>query len=332
MGTVRKFVRTWIVGRMLLRNPVAFVAIWLVNRLRRGHRTASEVPLSTLRARGRVGADFLDRRGLVDENAPQPTGEIDDLDAFARSNAEPSDRGSDGSDGSDGAGDGFDPAAVDDRVREFCEHTAAYRLVYRVRWGRGFRLGARLASRLTSRIEQLNLPGTDVGWRRLHSRFVAVDLPDDTRDGVRGWVRTADCGDCVFLALYGTYEHDPDEVDRGERFVNVAVPLPGCTLSTVLRPRNVARPDRGPFGRLAKRFGRGVGSEDVTGGGIEWTTAGGGHPGLYLRFPWVAFRLPVSQRFRVLPAGPDDSGQLHATHEMWLFGIRFLRIDYRMER
>lgn len=341
MGIVGRFVRTWIVGRLLKRNPIVLVLLWLVNRVRRGLRTAREVPLSTLRARGRVGANFLERRGLVDDRAPPPNGEIDDLDAFARSSGGPSDED-----------DGFDPASVDERVRDFSERTAAYRLAYRVRWGRGFRLGARLAARVTSRIEQLNLPGRSVGWRRLHSRFVAVDLPDDPRDDVRGWVRTDDDGDCVFLALYGSHTHDTDGHGSAERFVNIAVPLPGCTLSTVLRPRNVGpsemdSAERSRLGRVIRpvsrftarldRFASGPVSRDgaeseSVGDGIEWTTAGGGHPGLYLRLPGTAYRLPIGQRFLVAPAGPDDSAKLRAVHEMRVVGVRFLRIDYRMER
>ncbi|GAB6879117.1 hypothetical protein JCM17823_13910 [Halorubrum gandharaense] len=319
MGAIRRFLRIWVVGKLLKRNPVVFAVATVVGLIRRGRRLAREVPLSTLRSRGRVGADFFERRGLVDDSAPTPDGELADLDAFARSREEPA---------TDAAADGFDPARVDDEVRRFCEQTADYTFAYRVRWGRGFRLGARLVDPLTTRIEQLNLPGKATGWRRLHSRFVALGLPDDPRDGVRGWVRTDEEGACVFLATYGTHVAGADDPEAagggpaGERLVNVAVPLPFCTLSTVLRARNFEKGDAGLLGRGGVP------------GGLEWTTAGPGHPGLYLRFPFLPLRLPVSQRFRVWPAPADAAEEgndpLRATHEMWLFGLKFLKVEYRM--
>lgn len=302
MGIIAGFLRKWVLGRLLKRNPLVFVLLWVVNRLRRSHRTAREIPLSSLRARGRVGADFLDRNGFADA-AASPEGQLEDLDALAAD--------------ADGArDDAFDPDAVDRGVRRFYEHTAVHTFVYRVRWGRGFRLGARIASRITRRIEQLALPGTRTDWRRLHSRFVPVDLPEDPRDDVRGWVRTDEDGTCVFLALYGTHAADDGDGAPGERYVNIAVPLPGCTLSTVLRARNLD--------------GGGMLRRERPDGGIELTTAGGGDTGLYLRLPALAVRLPVSQRFRVWSTSSNEGGELRASHEMWLFGLQFLTVEYRI--
>lgn len=294
MGRVSRFVRVWVVGRLLKRNPLIAVLLTVVGLLRRARRGTRGIPLSPVRAGAFVGGDFLARAGYVEPDEPTPAGELDNLGAFDR----PS----------------FDPDAVAPAVREFYERTGDYRMTYRVRWGRGFRLGARLAGRLTSRIEQLNLPGGGSGWRPLRGRFVAVDVPDDPREAVRGWVRENVAGEAVFVALYGAHETD------GERFVNIAVPLPGGNLSTVLRPRNVG--------------------ED--GDAIEWTTEGGGDPGLFVVTRVGAFRLPVGQRFVVRRAtdaengaggeGPSADASMTATHEMWVLGATFLRIDYRTER
>lgn len=285
MGRLSRFVRTWVVGRLLKRNPLFAVLLWLLAWLRRSYRAAKDVPLSPVRARLRVGSDFLHRRGLVARDDPTPAGELDDLAAFDRAS--------------------FAAAEVDPTVRDFFEHTGGYAFRYRVRWGRGFRLGARLAARVTSRIEQLNLPGTATDWRSLKSEFVPVSVPGDPRSRVRGWVRTDGTGTAVFVALYGTHERD------GERFVNVAVPLPGCNLSTVLRPRRYA--------------------DD----GVEWTTDGGGDPGLFLVTPLGPFRLPLSQRFRVWrpdAGGATGTAALHASHEMWVLGVQFLAVEYRISR
>lgn len=306
MGRVTRWIRRWIVGRFLLRNPLLAVLWWLLSALRRSRRAARDIPLSPVRGTSRIGATFFARSGLsTDGNV---SGEVDDLDTFARDSAV-----------DEATADGFDPAAVDPEVRRFYEATDEYAMRLRVRWGRGFRLGARLAALLTSRIEQLNLSGGGGGWLPLSSRFVAVSVPDDPRADIRGWVRTAavdatgsggpGLGDAVFVALYGVHERE------GERFVNIAAPLPGSNLSTVLRMRNY-------------------------GDGIELTTAGDGDPGLFLVTRFGAFRLPVRQRFRTHPAdgalgdgdGASGGADLVATHEMWLFRLRFLRIDYRIER
>ncbi|MGZ0747847.1 hypothetical protein [Haloparvum sp. AD34] len=296
MGRLRAWIRTLGAGR-LRKRALAWAAVaWLAGLVRRSRAAARDVPLSPVRAGRYVGADFLERRGLVDREAPTPNGELDDLDEFGS--------------------DTFDPEAVQPSVRRFYEETAAYAMDYRVTWSFGFRIGAALAGRLTSRIEQLNLPNWGSGWRPLDSRFVAVDVPGDPRKEVRGWVRTttergdaAGAGDgpddadreAVFVALYGAYEADE------ERLVNIAVPLPGGNLSTVLRARNV---------------------DD----GIEWTTDGGGDPGLYLVTPLGPFRLPMSQRFVVWNSSSAAKPDLRARHEMAVFGLRFLTVEYRMER
>lgn len=346
MGSLLGFVRALAFGRLRKLTPGWLAIAWLVGVLRSSRSAAVEVPLSPVRAGWFVGADFLERRGLVDKNAPTPVGELDDLSEFDR----PS----------------FAPGGVPLSVRRFYEHTAEYEMEYRVTWSAGFRIGAQLAGRLTTRIEQLNLPNRNSGWRPLDSRFVAVDIPGEPREEVRGWVRTTakrepvsegedadDVNDtddtddtdndeeAVFVALYGAHEVDD------ERLVNIAVPLAGGNLSTVLRARNAAA-------------------------GIEWTTAGEGDPGLYLMTPLCPFRLPMSQRFTVWDKNDTDTDtdadvdtdtdtdvdtvieigtdtdtdvdtdidteaattepDLRARHEMEILGRRFLTVDYRLKR
>lgn len=276
---------------------LAIAALAALGGLRRARSAAREVPLSPLTAGRRVGPDYPERRGVAGDG--EPAGEMDSLDAYARP--------------------GFDPDAVHPAVRRFYERTSDYRMTYRVRWAPGFRLGAAFASRLTARIEQLNLPGPRESTpRRLASRFVSV-LPDaDPREGVRAWVRTdAESGAAVFVALYGAHEVD------GERLVNIAAPLPGASLGTVLRPEHLSLDD--PAGRT----------------GLELTTFHPGDPGLYLTVPPLSVALPLAQRFRVWPAdaptapappSDDRDFDLVATHEMWVLGRRFLTVTYGIER
>jgi len=185
-----------------------------------------------------------------------------------------------------------------------------------VTWHRGFRVGAALATRLTSRIQQLDLPGPwDDGTLHLRSRLAGVRPDADPREGARAWVRTdARTGEAVFVAVYATHERG------GERYSNVAVPLPWSNLSTVLH----------------------VDAFDGTaaGSGVELTTRAPGDPGLYLVTPAGAVSLPLAQRFRVWPAdapgAPADptSGEAVAvaTHEMWVFDRQFLTIRYGVVR
>ncbi|MFC4406612.1 hypothetical protein [Haloarchaeobius iranensis] len=173
----------------------------------------TDVPLSPLVARGRVGGDWVARAGVG--TGDHPVGEMDDMAAFA--------------------GDGFDPELVDPDVRAFYERTSEHALSLTAEWHRPFRTGAWLASQLTGRMEQLNLPAPGDGRTvRLRSEFERIDPALDPRDGARMWVRTdADTGDGVFVAAYGSHVAD------GERYVNIGVPLPGCNLSTVLSLRNL---------------------------------------------------------------------------------------------
>ncbi|ODR81076.1 hypothetical protein BG842_01855 [Haladaptatus sp. W1] len=203
----------------------------------------------------------------------------------------------------------FDPDEVHPEVRRFYECTADYDMAYRVHWHRGFRVGAALAARLTSRIEQLNLPGP---WQSsggpLTSELVAIDPDEDPRDGARAWIRTDGTGTAVFVAIYASHVRD------GIRYVNIAVPLPWSNLSTVLHVRTLDGS---------------VGDEDGEGTGIELTTRSEtGDEGLYLRTPLGPVALPMEQRFRVAPEGDG----IHAEHAMWVFGRRFLTIEYDANR
>lgn len=265
--------------------------------LARARKRASEVPLSPISADWYVGPNFVEREGLA--TGDEPAGEVADVAHFA--------------------GEAFDPDRLHPEVRRFYEQTADYEMRYRARWHRPFRTGAALASRLTSRIEQLNLPGPgDESWHRLESRFLdanepgSVSIGDDpaepAREDVRAWVRTdPETGDAVFVALYATHHRD------GDGFVNISVPVPGGGVDTVLRPENLA-----------------IAGDDRT--GIRLSTEAAGDPGLFLRTPLGAVEAPGGQTFEVWPAESGDDADLHATHEMWLFGRTFLTVEYEIER
>lgn len=256
---------------------------------------ARGIQFSPVTARGRVGADFVERRGLADPDAPTPRGEMDDLAAFARP--------------------GFDPARVHPVVRDFYERTADYRMASRARWHRPFRAGAALAAPLTSYLAQLNLQGPrEDGWRWLASEFVALAPERDPRDGARAWIRTTEDGEAVFVALYGSHVSD------GERLVNIAAPLPGGNLSTALR---IAHLDAGAeTGVELTTFG----PDDP---GLYWVT-----PPLAFALPLdQRFRVwPAAHGWGNAPGVPSDptggDAVALATQEMWCLGSKFLTVEY----
>lgn len=205
-------------------------------------------------------------------------------------------------------------------MRRFYERTVEYRLVYTVTWHRGFRTGAALVSPLTGWIEQLNLPGPDeTGHRELRSRIIALDAQVDPRRDARVWIRVDPSSDeAVFVANYAL--HKQDECT----YTNVAVPLPGANLSTVLHINSLKTNEGGVV--LAT-------DTDMN------TDTGDG--GLYFVTPFGAITLPMEQTFRVWPADASDapdapdapdaaeSTGIVATHEMRIYGRTFLTITYR---
>lgn len=275
------------VGRRFAIRAVLAVGLALAALRSIGARRVGELPFAPVYGRGRIGADWADRRGLAGDPV---SGEVDRFSIYDRP--------------------GFDSGSVHPEVRRFYERTGEYDLEYRTRWHPGFRLGAALAAVLTSRLEQLNLPGRNDGrTRELESELAAVSRAVDPR-GSRVWTRTDPDGRAVFVAIYTTHTR------REVTYANVAVPLPGSNLSTVLRPVH-------------------------DGAGVRFTTRGPGEGGLYLVTPVGAVQLPMAQRFRVLPAdsaegrdlrAPTEDTDLAAAHEMWLCGRQFLTVRYRIRR
>ena len=284
---------TMLLGHGVL-NAVGFALVGLLGwRLVDPGPTAPPLglPISRLTSRGRVGADFLERRGLVATG--DASGMVDGFDVFGTP-----------------AFDATRPPAL---VRAFYERTAAFDLDVEASWDPGFGLGARLYDRVGSRVEQMNFPVADHDSARLRSRIVPVDDAADGREGVRAWVRTyAETGTAIYVACYATHRHD------GTPYMNIAFPLPWTNLTSILE----------------------VGDAAGRGGGILLSTLGAGDAGVYLRTPLGPLRTPVTETIHVwaaderaaFPDGFEPSGaDAYARHEVFLFGRRFLSLDYRIE-
>jgi hypothetical protein len=211
----------------------------------------------------------------------------------------------------------FNPDSVDPKVRSFYEETSRYRLVVRPHWKSGFRLGGRLAHLLGTWLGQLRLPiASESQQDHIESRLLPLDDFVDGREGVRGWVRTYLGTDkAMYVAAYATHSQ------MRNTYMNIAFPLPGGNLSSIL---HIAPESSG----------------SIHGGVILSTLAASdpaGDQGVYYVNRVVPVRLPIDETITVWSVGSDDSGAtpltdsepvMRARHQMWLFGINFLNLDY----
>lgn len=206
------------------------------------------------------------------------------------------------------AGPDFDPAAVDDRVREFYEHTTRFSLdiVPRLRiWGRpGYLLYRSVVARP---LGQANVPMNQrEAQRGVHSRIDTVSRPDGTVR-FRGWIRSfRDTGEPIYVGIYTTYRRD----DRG--YVSVGFPLPQASFTATLAPTafgagGLALDSRGLHGQA----GHYLAYVDPRTGEVTALAVHG-----------FAERLEVAM----------EDGELQAVHNFWVFGLPFLTLHYTIRR
>ncbi|MCR9143760.1 MAG: YndJ family protein [bacterium] len=266
------------------------------------HRFRPGIPFSRLSSKGKVGRDFFERSGWIDDapNASTPVGLVDDLQSY---------------DGLD-----FSVARLHPDIREFYEHTDDFELSVTPRW-RWFMLpAARLYSKLSSRLEQMNFPilPTDSA---MTSRILPIRDVADGRSGVRAWVRHYDAsGQAIYAAAYASHRA------AGRTFMNIAFPVPGGNITSILRLQNLdAALD---------------GKNDA--GGIALTSRphpiAPGDEGVYFANRIAPLRLPINETITVytrdMPGGRSIAcgGDLVAHHRMWLFGFVFLELEYCIQR
>lgn len=251
-------------------------------------RYETGIPFSRLRGRGRIGADFFERHHLTASGSIQ--GLVDSMSVFASAD--------------------FDPDVLSPAIRDFYERTARYELVVDPAWQRGFFTAARLFKRLSVAVQQMNFPlARESGETLMESRIIPLNDQEDGRTGVRAWVRQfVDTRLPIYAAAYSTHTY------RGRTYMNIAFPLPYCNLTSILRLYR-----DGEELVLTSLSGREKGDE-----------------GVYLVTPLMPLRLPINETIRVrsVDRGADHGPEVppnvtvHARHDMWLFGIRFLTLTY----
>ena len=98
------------------------------------------------------------------------------------------------------------------------------------------------------------------------------------------------------------------DLQAGKEFMNIALPLPFSTMTGVLELNAIGN----DLQLTSKK------TSTVSDAGIYLTSKFGTY-----------FRLPIEENFVVRE---ETDGSLSAKHEMWIFSVPFLTIDYRIQQ
>jgi hypothetical protein len=204
----------------------------------------------------------------------------------------------------------FDPAEVDQRVRDFYEHTTRFALDIVPEWKTWVRPGYLLYRAVVARpLGQANVPMNQrEALRGVRSRIDTITTDGASADGagvaVRGWIRSfADTDEPIYVGIYTTYRHD----ERG--YVSVGFPVPHGSFTATLVPRR--RDD----------------------GGLTLSSHGDGHAGHYLTYVDPESGELTTVAVHGFAEQLDvfvDADELRAEHAFTLFGLPFLVLHYRI--
>ncbi len=265
-------------------------------------RLASKVlPWSQLRGRDFIGPNFFQRIGAVPEQfAPgfaQPTGLIADFASYARPD--------------------FEPDLLPLAIQDFYQQTAAYSLRVTPDWQPGFGWVGRLFRMGMDRIGQMALPiQSEQREELIQSQILAIDDSLDGRQGVRAWVRTyQQTQQVAYAAAYSQH------LSNGQTYMNIAFPLPGCQMSSILRLDLIPALSYDPALSLSS---------------LPDAAGKLGDQGVYLVFKGLSVRLPINETIRVwtpdqLESWPTEiwpDTTVLAQHDMWICGLLCLRLYY----
>jgi len=259
------------------------------------------LPFSKLAGGRFVGPNFFHQIKAVSSSKAQPHGLVDDLELYRRED--------------------FDPDLIHADVRAFYEQTDEYSLLVRPRWSPGFRLGGRLARTIGGLVGQMRLP-VDAERRddRIETSIWPIEDSVDGREGVRAWVRTYEgTKSAMYVAAYATHTRS------GNTYMNIAFPYPCGNVSSILHISC-------------------LGEEQTPERGVILSTLPsahmGGDQGVYFANRLLPIRLPLNETITVWAAEKRNAPfKVHLTtenvrvlarHEMWLFGIKFLELDYEI--
>ncbi|HEK9103231.1 TPA: YndJ family protein [Bacillus pseudomycoides] len=195
----------------------------------------------------------------------------------------------------------FDERKVSPLIIDFYKHTKHYQLKANIKWSRCFRPFAFLYEKMSRRMQQIHL-GMGNRWESMHGDIIAINDECDGREDVRGWVRKNEQDETIFIALYSQHTYS------GETYMNIALPLPYSNMTGILKLRN-------------------DNNDLIITSRLRESTKG--DEGIYLHTRFFTLRLPLVETFTIKEKNDEI---LTAHHQMWIFGVRFLEIDYEIER
>ncbi|MCI0764069.1 YndJ family protein [Bacillus sp. TL12] len=195
----------------------------------------------------------------------------------------------------------FDEREISPLIIDFYEHTKDYQLKANIMWSQWFRPFAFLYEKMSRHMQQIHL-GMGNKWESMSGNIIAIEEEQDVREDVRAWIRKNEQGETIFVALYSQHTYD------GETYMNIALPLLYSNMTGILKLRNENK-NLIITSRLRENAK--------------------GDEGIYLHTRFFTLRLPLSETFTIKEKA---NKALVAHHQMWIFGVRFLEIEYEIER
>ncbi|MGE6400313.1 YndJ family protein [Bacillus cereus] len=195
----------------------------------------------------------------------------------------------------------FDRAKIPLSIIRFYENTKEYELQSHIKWTRWFRPLAFCYEKMSKRVGQIHL-GMGGKWETMHGSIIGVIDEKDGRENVRAWLRKNEAGESIFVALYSKHTHED------EKYMNIGLPLPYSNMTGILKLCNKNK-DLIITSKLRRN--------------------GKGDEGIYLHTRFFTIRLPLAETF-IIKESTDQI--LEANHRMWIFGVKFLEIDYEIKK
>ncbi len=197
----------------------------------------------------------------------------------------------------------FRAANLAPEIRAFYERTSEFSMTVRPVWHFGFQSIGQLYGRWSAKAEQMNLPTDKDKTEEVDSHLFALDDAKDGRSNVRAWIRSYHySGKAIYAAAYSQHSFG------GTTYMNIAFPTWRRNLTSILRPSH------GESGEMVLTT---FSEPDFS-----------GDEGIYLCRKGRTSRLLMNERIRVWATKEG----LMAQHDVWVLGIRFLELHYRMQR
>ncbi len=196
-------------------------------------------------------------------------------------------------------GPDFDASRVDDSIRDFYENTIDYDLHVVPHWKWWSAWAGAIWYQLARRMQQTVFPPATGESHDIGSRVFPLDAHRDGRDSPRAWVRTFPDGRSMYVAAYSMHRRN------GRAYMNIAFPFWRSNMASILFPTNLGE--------------SGLRLDTLTAPATP-------DAGIWQVTPLGPIRLPLREFIDVW----NDDGTMRATHELRVFGLTYLTLDYVM--